>query len=47
MSDWFEVAKAVNYGTDDVPDKYGFTERCMTSGIWSKPKSRLKTADLT
>ena len=27
MSDWFKVAKAVNYGTDDVPDKYGFTEK--------------------
>ncbi len=27
MKDWFDVAKKVNYGPDDSPDKYGFTEK--------------------
>lgn len=27
MGDWFEVAKKVNYGENDVPDKYGFTRK--------------------
>ncbi len=25
--DWFETSKKVNYGPDDKPDKYGFTEK--------------------
>lgn len=27
MNGWFDDAKKVNYGKDDVPDKYGFTKK--------------------
>ena len=32
MEYWFEVAKKVNFGKDDVPDKYGFTKKMHA--IW-------------
>ena len=32
MDYWFEVAKTVNYGEDDSPDKYGFTRKM--NDIW-------------